>query len=353
MKDKESSRTTEAAQNKSGAAKRDGGPKPARGSRTQTPSNPLVTANINVNELPRAAYVGNLDIGGTLIPCAVLEDETRVITQRGFFVALGRAKNPTRGQSITTNQPAFLAAANLQPYIPDDLRRQWAPILYRPKGGGGYGGKFAFGYRAELLPEVCKVFLAAEEDGALLKNQEHIAAAAGILVRGFAVVGIRALVDEATGFQEVRQKNDLQRLLEAYVSKEWLPWTRRFPPEFYEQLFKLRGWQYKPLSVKRPQFVGTLTNEIVYDRLPEGVLEELRRKNPTIKPGVRRYKHHQFLTPDIGNPHLERHLAAVIALMRASNTWQGFMRLLNRAIPPHKPVQQALPFEDDDKLEVE
>src|SRR5882672_7290369 len=49
--------------------------------------------------LPRATHVGNLKIGDILIPCAVLEDGTRLITQRGMFVALGMNKNPSKGQT--------------------------------------------------------------------------------------------------------------------------------------------------------------------------------------------------------------------------------------------------------------
>ena len=60
----------------------------------------------------------------------------------------------------------------------------------------------ASGYRAELLPDVCEVYLKAREAGVLPTNQKHVAKQAEILMRGLAHVGIIALVDEATGFQE-------------------------------------------------------------------------------------------------------------------------------------------------------
>ena len=47
----------------------------------------------------------------------------------------------------------------------------------------------------------------------------------------------------------------------------------------------------------------------------------------------RRYRHHQFLSPKIGQPDLEKHLLQLIALMRASNSWKGFMRLVDNAFP--------------------
>ena len=114
-------------------------------------------------QTPRASHEGELKIGDVTIQCAVLDDDpehkhnTRVLTQRGVFVALGRHKNPTRGQSTIDDRPAFLSAKNLEPFIGEDLRRSWTPIKFRLTGrGGGYHGNIAFGYRATILPADCR-----------------------------------------------------------------------------------------------------------------------------------------------------------------------------------------------------
>lgn len=95
---------------------------------------------------------------------------------------------------------------------------------------------------------------------------------------------------------------------------------------------KERGWP-GPDGVRRPSVIGKYTNDIVYDRLAPGVIEELKRKNPTLPSGGRQYKHHQWFTPDIGHPRLKEHLAAAIALMKISNNWDDFLRHLNRGLP--------------------
>jgi P63C domain len=97
-------------------------------------------------------------------------------------------------------------------------------------------------------------------------------------------------------------------------------------------MFRLRKWK-NPDAVKKPILVGYFTEQLVYKKLPPGVLEDLKAKNPKDEKGRRKHKHHQFLTDDVGHPHLERHLAVVTALMRASNTWKGFKSLLDRAVP--------------------
>lgn len=72
---------------------------------------------------------------------------------------------------------------------------------------------------------------------------------------------------------------------------------------------------------------------IVYARVAHGVLDELRRLNPSDQNGVRKWRHHQWFTPDPGYIKLNQHLAAVIALMKAANSWDQFQRSLKRALP--------------------
>lgn len=298
---------------------------------------------MNVNEeLPRAKYSGELKFGNIVIPCAVLEDGRRLLTQQGFLQAIGRARSAKGGQGASVDKmPAFMAAKNLKPFVSDELVGSTKPILFRSQRGNK-----AFGYPAELLPRVCDVYLTAREAGVLQDKQYPIAAKCEVLVRGLATVGIIALVDEATGYQYDRNRDALNKILEAYIAKELLPWAKRFPDEFYRQLFRLRDWQYNPISVKRPVFVGKLTNQLVYEQLPDGVLDELKHKNPRDEKGRRKHKHHQFLTEDIGNPHLERHIASVTTLMRAAADWRGFLRLFNRAF--QKPYQEEI-FEVDEE----
>ena len=78
-------------------------------------------------------------------------------------------------------------------------------------------------------------------------------------MRGLAHVGIVALVDEATGYQEVRDRLALQAILDKYLWKEFAAWAKRFPDEFYREMFGLKNWSYNPMSVARPGIVGGST----------------------------------------------------------------------------------------------
>jgi P63C domain len=280
--------------------------------------------------IPEAIFEGELNIGGIVIPCAVLEDGTRVLTQEGFLFAIGRARKAKAGQGASVdNRIPFLAAKNLLPYISDELRESTTPIIFKPIRGGR-----AFGYSALLLPEVCNVYLAANDANALTSSQQHIVKRCEILVRGLATVGIIALVDEATGYQNVRARKALEKILETYISDQLLKWAKTFPDDFYKEMFRLRGWNYSLLGFdKRPKVVGKYTNDIVYARLAPFVLEELERLNPPDTKGRRRHKHFQWLTQDIGHPALKDHIVGVITLMKASPNWRMFRTLLTRVYP--------------------
>lgn len=286
----------------------------------------------NKEKVLKATHTGELKIGNVSIPVAVLEDGTRVITQRGMFVALGMHKNPSKGQASIVDRPGFLSANNLTPFISEDLVRSWTPIKIQGSRGG-YKGNTAFGYDAKILPMVCNVYLDAKDANVLARNQLHIAEVAKILHRGFAIVGIVALVDEATNYQEVRDKKALQEILDRYLLKEFAAWAKRFPDEFYRQMFRLRGWQWRGMKVNRPSVVGKYTNDLVYQRLAPGVLEELQKRNPKDEKGNREGKHHQLLTPDLGVPALQHHLFATTKFMEASATWDQFYRSMQRAFP--------------------
>jgi hypothetical protein len=143
-----------------------------------------------------------LKISNIEIPCAVLEDGTRLLTQEGFLRAIGRSGKPAKGRgSVVEKVAPFLALNNLRPFVNKDLERSTFPIVFQPPKGGR-----AYGYRAELLPKVCEVYLKARDEDVLLQAQLKFAKACELLMRGLAHVGIVALVDEATGYQEVRDR---------------------------------------------------------------------------------------------------------------------------------------------------
>jgi hypothetical protein len=273
-------------------------------------------------EIFECTHKGTLKLGEKEIACAVLSNGKRIITQTALFDAFDR---PRKGERRLENLPSVIGAKNLLPYISDELQEKSQVIKYYTSGN-----KIAVGYDAEIIPLICEVYLKAADDGILISSQQNIEVRANILVRSLAKVGITALIDEATGFQYEREADGLQKLLERYVSEDFLAWQARFPRNYYKQLYRIYGWEYNPHSCKRPQYLGQFTNKYVYEYLPEGILEELRKKNPSNEKGSRSRKHHQHLSGDFGVPHLEKHIHKLITIMELSDNPDHFKKNFDR-----------------------
>lgn len=285
-----------------------------------------------------------LTIGTVEIPCYVLDDDTRVLSQRGLQTGIGMSVSggsKTGEQRLVSFFTSILEKSkensDLSVRIETVVERLRTPINFRLQMGGT-----AFGYEATILADVCDVILAARQNGYLQKQQMHIAQQAELLVRGFARIGIIALIDEATGFQRDRAKDALAKILEAFVAKELQPYLKTFPPDYYEQLFRLYGLPYPPVGNKswRPAFFGHVTNEVVYSRLAPELLPELKK---AASKAERKAKLHQWLTQDIGHPKLREHLASIVSILKLSKNPDEFKANVN-LIHPRQGDTEMLDF---------
>lgn len=306
-------------------------------------------AEIRKGEIYEPDAMGDLPIVGHTIPCAVITTEgevVRLVSERELVKSLGGKRGGShwrraRADAEAASLPPILSASNLREFISEDLT-QGLSNRYMYKVGRG---SVAHGLRGELYPMICDVFLKARDARKLLPSQENIAQAADILMRALAHTGIIALIDEATGYQNKRPLDALARILEAFIAKELQPYIPTFPADYYEHLFRLRGLDYRFDSVKRPQYFGCLTNDIVYKRLAPNVLSELKKAVRRNEAGRPTHKYFQRLTANLGYPKLREHLGAVVATMKLSDTYDDFIEKLDR-IAPRYGQNLLLPFNE-------
>ena len=273
-------------------------------------------------------YRGELHLGEFAIPCYVLEDGRRVLSGRGMQEAL-----KTVDDNKTASGHRILRYLN---------QKSLNPFIFRNKEPGHFeplicydGGTQINGYEAVVLIDLCDGILEARKHIELSPRQAIIAEQCEILVRSFAKVGLIALIDEATGYDKVKNKakDNLQKWLNTFLAEEASRWVKTFPDSFFELIYKMYGWTWTN-SPKKPGVVGNIINDWVYLRLGPKVLEELDRLNPKNANGRRVHKHHQNLSETIGKPALQRHLEALKALGAASGYDRArFLDMLNRAYP--------------------
>lgn len=272
-------------------------------------------------------------IGGVEIQCYVLSDGSRVLSAGGIGVGLGYKK-----ANASDLLAKFVASDRISPFINKEI----VDLVVNPiKFKNPAGGKPLIAYPATLLADICDAILIARREGALQAQQLHIAHQAEVLIRGFARVGIVALVDETTGYQSERERDELAKILEAFVAKELQPWLKTFPPSFYKELYRLRGTPYPPKAGegRHPSYMGNLTNNIVYDRLAPGLRDALKSQAKKLK---RKSTLHQHLTRTEGYVKLVSRLEATESIMKLSNDYEDFKAKLDIIYPIFPKIEQDI-----------
>jgi len=301
--------------------------------------------------LPKATHQGKLNLVEEKIPCAVLEDGTRILRERSVARSLGKKGSGAHWQKKRNAEkgavlPEYVSVKPLEPFINDEIKQKLMnPIVYRTKSG-----TIAQGISALLLPEICNIWIKAKEKGALSESQEITAKKAEILFDSFSKIGIIALIDEATGYQEERPKDALQAYLKLIVRNELAAWAKKFPDEFYINIYKLKGWPWPGMQKNRYSIVAHYTRDLVYERIASGLLHELEQKSPRDERGNRKHKLHQWLTEDIGNPMLAQHLHSLVMFQRLALSngfgWNRFVKMVDKVLPK-RGTNLELPFNLD------
>lgn len=288
------------------------------------------------------SHEGELHLGGMSIPCYILEDGTRVLSGNAMQNALKLQDESDNASG--TRLARYLNQTTLKPFIyKDKAPGHFDPIVcYK-------GEQKINGYEATVLADICEAFLDARKNIKLSARQRIIADQCEILIRGFARVGIVALVDEATGYQYERERFELEKILNAYISDEILKWQLTFTDDFYREIYRLWKLPFIPKYIKnKPSFIGKLTSKYIYEQLPKGVVDRIKEKTGKTEKGNWKYKWHQALTPEIGREHLKKQIIEVTTLMSISQSKEQFDSLFQQKYNT-TPVQLQLEFNEEIK----
>ena len=268
-----------------------------------------------------AIHTGIIKLGDYEIPCFVLNNEMRVLSQREVVKLI-------TGGRDSGNLNHYLGARALQPYLPPKFQSETDrnPLIFR------VGTITAHAIEASDVVDICNSYLKARQSGSLKSNQAKIAEQAEMFIAACAKTGIDAIVDEATGYQYFRRANDLQQKLHAYLQEEYREWTLTFPRQLFMQMYRLEG-KVPPQPLKLyPYRFGKYIMQFIYDTIDPEIADYLRENNP--KPGG--HKHHHQLFNDFGYKNLQDHLMSVLGIMKASINFDRFKENIATAFPNAK-----------------
>jgi len=260
----------------------------------------------------RATHKGNFkDDFGIDVDCYVLDDEqkTAVISQRGMGAALGFSEGGSR-------LPAFVKGAKIAPFVGRELAEKLEnPIIFQSQAvGAGTPFVTTYGYDVTILIDLCKAIVLAEAEGVLVKQQQHIAKQAHVILGASAKSGIKHLVYSLAGYEPTRE--EVIRAFKFYVQEEAREYEKEFPEQLYREWYRL--YELPKPERNKPWKFAHLTIKQVYEPLARSsgrLLELMRLKKANS--AERHARLHQFLSA-VGVKALRTHLGQLLGIAQIS-----------------------------------
>lgn len=255
------------------------------------------------------------------VPCYILEDGRRVITSNGLLDTFGMARGGAMKKGMNRFE-LFASQERIRQFVSDQLFEKLKnPIRFR------IGRTTAYGFESDTLIDLAEAVVKAADKGALQTQQLIIAHQCRVVTSSLTRIGLIALIDEATGYQQKRETDELQKILTAYLLPEHRPWLQVVPEEFSTEVYRVYGWQ-RNKNNRGPRYAGKLIRKLIYERMPKPILPNLDELNPSNSKYQRKHRHHQFLTEKQGLDHFRAQVITVMTILRLSRNKEDFKRHL-------------------------
>ena len=176
---------------------------------------------------------------------------------------------------------------------------------------------------------MCDIYLRAREEGALVGKQQTPPKSRN-LIRSLAKVGIVALVDEVTGYQDARAKDALAKILKPLSQKNY-NLGLNLPLDYYKELCRLYGVQFlRKIIINFHNSSGILQTtpcmpdslQSYYQNSKNRQVNKQKSKITPVFNGRRR-----------GHPKLREHLSSIVTLLKLSKDKDNFYEMLDKIHP--------------------
>ena len=287
---------------------------------------------------------GQLPLGGIEnVDCANAHDGRKVlrlISAQSFFQIIGvsyNVHNPSGNLAVPFGHPKMMSSRERK--IFEDLAH---PIRLMD------GNVEKDYYDHALLIDYAKAILRLRRAKRLPDTFADYANNCELFIMGLANVGLAAMIDEATGYDKQKKRQEYLELFREYIREHQSKWEKEFSDEFFDGIYGIYHLE-KTDRNRHPQFFAHFILRYIYTPLANSkgaILEMLKEKDPVVSSGRgRKYKLHQFLSDNVGKPELQRHLSSVCTLLRISDDKGMFDRLFRRAFP-QRGDQMEFDFDD-------
>jgi hypothetical protein len=271
-----------------------------------------------------------LKIDSADLPCFILDNLDGVFSLSGIQKALGYdGKSENWLKDLLNHIHRFIPIDQLLETLDN------APVFEIPSFS-----QRNVGISPEWFMDICQTIARAKKEGFLNLNQLKYAKSAEILVGQLNGKNLRLAIEETTGFRFYKENaiDQFSQFLVKTLEDSAFEWTRTIPEAFFLRIFELHGYDWPDLQ-KNPKLVGKILYDIIFSRIPNDLLEELRNAKPK-----RSYHRKGHLPQDNLHPKLREYLSNVLALIKAAgDNWNIFLQLLNRSYPKNTAFTTKFP----------
>ena len=279
--------------------------------------------------------ISKLKIGDAEIDCFIAEDGKYLLSKTGVQKALGYdGKSLTWFADIIENLRQLPSSENI---LPNPIEMLIKIVPFKKIDN------------TECVPAVffilaCKAIVLAQKKGHLNVAQLKMSRAAKIILLKFDEKILNRLIDEATGFQFAKDTavTTLQQYLAHNLDDDSFQWVKTFPETFFNAILKMHHLAWS--SVKnQPNIVGKIIYDVVFCRLSEELLADLRSTIPK-----RAYRRKDNRPQQIQHPQLQVYFDSLFTLIATSGYhWHIFLQLLNRAYPKNLAFSRKYSFNNN------
>ena len=268
------------------------------------------------------------------LPVFILENKQRVCSKSGIQKMLGYD-----GKSENWLVDLLKSIHKFSPIDKNIFEAFENPILI--KLGQKKGPKVSFFcVDSSLLLPTCQIIVKAEIQGFLRIGHLKHAKLARKIILFCQDKSLEDLIDTATGYTFFKEntKEIVQQFYASSVNDPALEWVKTFPNFFFQSLLELCDLDWHRLQ-KNPERLAEIVFDVVFSRLPNEVIEDLRIHRPK-----RTYRSQKNNLNALVHPKLKEHLINIISLIEtAEYNWNIFVQFLNKAYPRNLDFTSVLP----------
>lgn len=256
-----------------------------------------------MSDKKKIKYKGAITLRDAKIDCYVLEDGSRMLSSGEIARSLDfyDAGEPNLFCAIK-NSPLPLQSVLSSVVIQD----RFAPVICEDDDGVTHEL-----YEALLLIEVCDALVEARVNKSLPSELTAMAKEAEMLLRGFALVGTTALVDEVTSHKP--RAAEYQEIMKQHLDSELKEWVSVLQEDFFKEVCRLKGWDFTQTNKIDPKLIAGCVNELVYAKLPVEIADELAGLKAPVSGVAEPYSSVSLSKP---YNYLMQHLSHLLSILR-------------------------------------